>query len=106
MRTCSPIERVTCRPLRWISSASCTPVAEPPTTSTARGSRSSGEQYSIAVIARTVVGTPSAIGGTTAMLHAPLASTTDSHVHLPLSVTTSYEPSVTGDGRTDVTVVW
>ena len=33
-RTCSPTASVTGRPLRWISCASCTPVADPPTTST------------------------------------------------------------------------
>ena len=33
-RTCSPTDRTTRRPDRWISSASCTPVAEAPTTST------------------------------------------------------------------------
>ena len=33
-RTCSPTASVTGRPERWISSASCTPVADAPTTST------------------------------------------------------------------------
>ena len=33
-RTCSPTQSVTGRPERWISSASCTPVADAPTTST------------------------------------------------------------------------
>ena len=41
-RTCSPTQSVTGLPERWISSASCTPVAEAPTTSTPPGGSCSG----------------------------------------------------------------
>src|ERR1044071_5964103 len=49
MRMCSPTARVTSRPERWISSASCTPVAEAPTTSTPPCSSWPGLRYCIGV---------------------------------------------------------
>jgi hypothetical protein len=93
---------VTDRPLRRISSASWMPVADAPTTSTPRSSRSSGDLYVSGVHIATASGTCRAIDGTFAMFAEPLASTTAAVVNTPLSVVTSY-PVPTA--RTLVTLV-
>ena len=102
MRTCSPTASVTGRPLRWISSASCTPVAEPPTTSTPPSASCAGDRYVSGVTDSTDRGSAEANGGTAATLAAPVATTTLAHRHVPRSVATVY-PSP--PGATRVTLV-
>ena len=85
---CSPTASVTGRPERWISSASWTPVADAPTTSTPPLSSRSGFRYSAAVSVLTAGGTASASLGTQGMLQAPLATTTVLACQSPRSVVT------------------
>ncbi len=86
---CSPTASVTCLPERWISSASCTPVAEAPTMSTPPGSSCSGFRYSIGVSDNADRGIAALTAGTSGMLCAPLAMTTARQIHVPRSVTTT-----------------
>ena len=85
---CSPQARSTGRPERWISSASWTPVAEAPTTSTPALGNWSGLRYSGGVSARIEAGTASASFGTAGRLQAPLATTTVRALQSPRSVAT------------------
>src|SRR5690349_24621386 len=91
------------RPERAISSASCTPLAEAPSTSTPPAASWAGDRYVSGVSCSTDAGTPSELPGTCATLQAPLASTTLAASQAPWSVVTVY-PSA--DDATRVTVVW
>src|SRR3954468_17215804 len=89
MRTCSPTESVTGRPLRWISSASWTPVAEAPTISTPPSASCAGDRYVVALTVASDSGTSAATAGTVVTLADPLAMTSVLHRHSPRSVATA-----------------
>src|SRR3977135_1534657 len=97
---CSPTDRVTGRPERWISLAIWGPLADAPTTRTPPSASWSGLGYCGAVRVAIDGGTRLAKAGRREMLHAPEASITARHCQSPRSVRTRYPASVL---RTDVT---
>src|SRR5882724_7363166 len=99
---CSPTERVTGRPERWISLAIWVPLADAPTTRTPPSASWAGLRYCWAVRVAIERGASLANAGIRETLQAPEASTTDRHRQSPRSVRTRYPASVP---RTDVTVV-
>src|SRR5882672_8646379 len=99
---CSPTDKITGRPERWISLAICVPLDDAPTTKTPPSASWPGFRYSFAVRIAIDGGTRLAKVGSRATLHAPEASTTARHRQSPRSVRTRYPASVL---RTEVTVV-
>ncbi len=97
MRLWEPTASVTGRPLRWSSSASCTPVAEAPTTSTPPSGRSSGLRYSLGTTWWTWGESRRAAAGIAGRSHQPVATTMFWAWRLPLSVIDGKAVSVAGD---------